>query len=144
MLIINKIQLTGRVGKMTPREYQDKRFVTMRIVIPDKYAKKDQQPNDVWLSVVVNGKTAEFVEKYVAVGDYIYVEGRLTDRTYTDIQGVSRTDYQVNASELQVVSQKKKEEGEQQAAPGQATQQQAENPHLQDLMDNNPDQDLPF
>lgn len=117
MLVINKIQLTGRVGRVSTRDYQDKRFVTMRISVPEKYTKQDQQQQDMWLSVVVNGKAAEFAEKFVAIGDYILVEGRLKEREYQDKQGIDRTEYQVYANEVQIVLKKQEKPAEEAPAP---------------------------
>lgn len=141
MLILNKIQLTGRVGRISARDFQDKRFVTMRIAVPEKYIKHDQRSEGIWFSVVVNGKAAEFAEKFVGVGDYIFVEGRLKGYEFKDKQGIDRYELQVYASELQIVQKKKTDDGQQAAStPRQETQ---DNPHLAELLEGQ-DQDLPF
>ena len=142
MLILNKIQLTGRVGRVSTRDYQDKQFVTLRISVPEKYTKQDQKPEDMWFTVVVNGKAAEFAGKYVAVGDYIFVDGRLKEHKYQDKQGVDRTELQVYANELQIVLKKNTDEAK--SAPVDARDAQPPvNPHLADLVDEG-DGDLPF
>lgn len=136
MLILNKIQLTGRVGRISTRDLQDKKFVTMRISIPEKYTRQDQQPEDLWLSVTVFGKAAEFAEKFVGVGDYVYVEGRVKEHKYQDKQGIDRSEVQVLTSELQIV-QKKQDKTDAASAP-----QPPVNPHLAELQGE--DSDLPF
>lgn len=150
MLILNKIQLTGRVGKLTPQEYEGRRFVTIRIGVPDKYNKQDQKSESTWFNIVVNGRTAEFAEKYVGIGDYIYVEGRLADRKYADAQGVEKTTWNVYANELMIVA-KKQEKSEDAPAPAPAApapapraERSTEQRAIFDENGESADDDLPF
>ena len=134
MLILNKIQLTGRVGKISANDYNDKHFVTIRMAVTDKYTKQEEKPESTWFAVVLTGKGGEFAEKYVAVGDFIYVEGKLKPRTYTDREGKEHTELNVYANEVQTVLRKQDKPEEQTTAT-----QAPVNPHLAELMDNGDD-----
>ena len=141
MLILNKIQLTGRVGRISSRDYQDKRFVTLRIAVPEKYNKDSQENNDIWFSIIINGNSAEYAAKWCGVGDMVYAEGRFCPRTYTDRNGKECVDYRVQARDFQIVVKKKSDDGQQAASTPQY--ETKENPHLAELAAGDV-QDLPF
>jgi single-strand DNA-binding protein len=50
-----------------------------------------QQEDTCWHNVVAWGKTAEICASYLHKGRQVYVEGRISTRTYDDTKGVRRT-----------------------------------------------------
>ena len=79
------------------------------------------QQQTMWHSIQVNGKLADVVEQYVKKGDPLYIEGELTERTYTSQSGEERRLYEVHALAIQMLGQRS---GEQQAAAPAAPAQQ--------------------
>ena len=51
-----------------------------------------------WHNIVVHGKLAEVVEKYLFKGSKIYLEGELRTRNYTDQQNVTRYITEIHAT----------------------------------------------
>ena len=49
---------------------------------------------------------AEICERYLHKGSKVYLEGRLSQRTYTDREGVQRTSVEVIANEMEMLSPK--------------------------------------
>jgi single-strand DNA-binding protein len=53
---------------------------------------------------------AEICERYLHKGSKVYIEGRLTQRKYTDREGVQRTAVDVIASDMKMLDKKPAEE----------------------------------
>ena len=85
---VNKVILLGNVGK--DPEFKalpsGQPVVNFSIATSDRY--KDQQGNyqdrTEWHNLVAYGKLAEIVRDYVKKGSKLYVEGRLTTRSWDD------------------------------------------------------------
>lgn len=63
---------------------------------------RDEAP--MWVKVVVWGKLAEFVVREVGKGSQVLVEGSLRPRTWTDAEGINRSEFVVHAENLQVTN----------------------------------------
>lgn len=90
-----------------------------------------------WHNIVVHGKLAEVVEKYLFKGSKIYLEGELRTRNYTDQQNVTRYITEIHATTFEMLTPK---------AAGNQTQQQAqpEQTNYSQPQANNDEDDLPF
>ncbi len=85
---VNKVILLGNVGK--DPEFKalpsGQPVVNFSIATSERY--KDQQGNQQerteWHNLVAYGKLAEIVRDYVKKGSKLYVEGRLTTRSWDD------------------------------------------------------------
>lgn len=60
-----------------------------------------------WVSLVSWRGLAEIAEKYLHKGDKVYVEGRLTTRSYDDKDGVKRYVTEVVLDNMEMLSTKK-------------------------------------
>jgi single-strand DNA-binding protein len=65
-----------------------------------------------WFTIVAWRQLAENCEQYLHKGSKVYVEGRLTQRRYTDKQGVQRTAVEVNATGVEFLDSPKSVSGE--------------------------------
>lgn len=102
---INKIILVGNVGKDPQvREVNGKKVATFSLAVKDRVTDETE-----WFNVEVWEKKAEVVERYVAKGMLLYVEGRLRTRKYTGNDGAERTAIDVRCSELQMLSRKEQD-----------------------------------
>jgi single-strand DNA-binding protein len=65
-----------------------------------------------WFNIVVWRQLAEICERYLHKGPKVYLEGRLSQRKYTDREGVGRTSVEVIAHEMEMLSPKPASSGE--------------------------------
>ncbi|WP_396194624.1 single-stranded DNA-binding protein [Flavobacterium sp.] len=100
----NKVQLIGHVGQ--DPEVKDleggKKVANLTLATNDYYTndKGEKVENTEWHKVSAWGKTAEIIEKYVAKGKEIAVEGKLTHRSYEDKDGTKRYVTEVVANDI--------------------------------------------
>ena len=60
----------------------------------------------VWHNIVVFGKLADVIEKYVHKGSRMYVEGKMRTRAFTDKNGVQKTITEINVDNLEMLDSK--------------------------------------
>jgi len=98
----NKVQLIGNLGNDPDIRVTEngKKWARFSMATSDSYrnAKGEKITETQWHNLVVWGKLAEIVEKYVGKGKEIAIEGRLVTRTYNDKDGNKKyiTEIQVN------------------------------------------------
>ena len=141
---INSIQIMGNVGRVDVMTFQDGgKKATVTVATNKRWKDRNNEVHEEtqWHTAVVNGATADFVEKYVGKGDLVHVTGEMKYRKYTGKDGADRTAAEIFCKEILLVS--KQEEKDADDKPERAA---AANPHLAELMDNGPDasEDLPF
>ena len=77
------------------------RAVVQLRLATDRYSKSaDAQSETDWHSVVVWGKTAEALARYVRKGDRVHVTGRLQQHSWQTDSGERRSRTEVHASEV--------------------------------------------
>src|SRR5438105_2709082 len=59
-----------------------------------------------WFQIVAWRQLAEICERYLHKGSKVYIEGRLTQRKYTDKSGTERIAIEVIARDMQMLSLK--------------------------------------
>ena len=98
----NKVQLIGNLGNDPEVKSFDggKKLAKFSIATNESYknAAGERITDTQWHNLIVWGKTADIVEKYLKKGNEVAVEGKLINRNYTDKQGIKRyvTEIQVN------------------------------------------------
>ena len=96
MAYLNKVMLIGNLGKdpeirVSPQT--GKKAVSFSLATSRRYrdANGEQKEDTQWHNIVGWGKVAEIVEQLgVSKGTSLYVEGRLTNRSWTDQNGQKR------------------------------------------------------
>ena len=110
--MINKVILIGNLGKdpevrMTPN---GQKVASFSIATSERFT--DQQGNKKdkteWHNVVTWGRLAEIIEKYVRKGSSLYIEGKLTTRSWDDQQGQKKYRTEIVASTIQMIGGKSK------------------------------------
>jgi single-strand DNA-binding protein len=100
--IRNKVLLIGNLGNAPEIRNTEtgRKMARFSIATSEKYlnSKGEKVTETQWHNLIAWGKVAEIVEKYLAKGREIAVEGRLINRNYTDKAGVKKyiTEIQVN------------------------------------------------
>jgi len=103
MSSVNKVILLGNVGKDPEvRETKAGNIVNLVMATSEKYTDKSgqKQENTEWHNLVVFGKLADVVSKYVKKGDKLYVEGSITTRKWEDKEGNTRYNTEIKVRDL--------------------------------------------
>ncbi len=101
---INKVTLLGNLGKDPEVKFLPSGQAVANFGIATTDRIKDKATNDwqertEWHNVTAYGRTAEIVRDYVKKGNKLYIEGRLTTRSWDDKESgkkVYRTEIVVN------------------------------------------------
>ncbi len=84
--MINKVILVGHVGKDPEVKHLDNgsAFARFTLATSETYKNKDGEKitNTEWHNIVVWRGLADVAEKYVKKGNKLYIEGKITSRTY--------------------------------------------------------------
>lgn len=111
----NLVILIGNVGQdPTIHTFNDgNKVANLSLATTERYKDRDGnlQENTTWHNVVVYGKTAEFVEKYIGKGRNVYIDGRLRVRKYEDSDGKTHMIYEVVAESVQPLDSQPKGSG---------------------------------
>lgn len=108
---MNKIILIGRVGK-TPEvvTYKDGKVAKMTLAVSERFNRDGEKVEEVeWFNLKAFGKLAEIIERYVGKGDKIAVVGKYKTREY-EKEGEKKYFSEVIVGELEMLSQKQKDE----------------------------------
>ena len=103
MSSVNKVILLGNVGKDPEvRETNGGSVANLKLATSEKYTDKNgqKQENTEWHSLVVYGKLADVVSKYVNKGDKLYVEGAITTKKWKDKEGNDRYTTEIKVRDL--------------------------------------------
>jgi single-strand DNA-binding protein len=100
---VNKVTLLGNLGKDPEVKFlpSGQAVANFSIATTDRYKDKagEWQDRTEWHNIVAYARTAEIVRDYVKKGNKLYVEGRLTTRSWDDKDSgkkVYRTEIVVN------------------------------------------------
>lgn len=108
--MLNKILLIGNLGRDPELNVtSDGTPVTkFSLAVSRRYksANGEQKEETEWFNIVAWRQLAETCERYLHKGSKVYIEGRLTQRKYTDREGVQRTSVEVIASNMEMLDKK--------------------------------------
>jgi len=108
MASVNKVILVGHLGN-DPELRQTTSGQTLckfRMATSRRWRDPQGEPREetAWHHIVSWGKTAELCATYLRKGNQVYIEGRLSVRTYDDPQGQKRTWTEVVSSSVVFLS----------------------------------------
>ena len=168
---LNKAMLIGNVGRDPEVRYLDgqngnAKVATFTLATTERYRDRngETRENTEWHNIVAWRNTADVVEKFVKKGTQVYIEGRIRTRSWDDQTGNKRYTTEIIADNLQLLGKKSDNPGGQQggyqaqpqygqpAAPAYSqpaqpaySQQPAMQPSAQqNVVNDMPDDDLPF
>ena len=111
MASVNKAILVGHVGKEP--EFRETKsgdtIATFSLATNSGYGEKKTTD---WHRVVFFGKTADVVKEYVSKGSQLYVEGRISNRSYDDKDGNKKYVTEINGYSMQMLGAKGSTESE--------------------------------
>lgn len=102
--MINQATLVGRVGKIETKTVSSgTKISNISIVTSKRYTKDGEKQEKVtWHNVTAFQKLAEIAEKYVNVGDLIYIQGEMENQKYMDSTGQERMKHFIIAHTIQM------------------------------------------
>lgn len=107
----NSVQLIGNLGNDPQVKHLEsgKVVANLSIATSDTFKNKEGEKveNTQWHDLVVWGKTAEVVEKYLKKGSKVAIEGKLTHRNYDDKDGNKRYVTEIVVNELLMLGDKR-------------------------------------
>lgn len=114
--MVNQGTILGRVGKIdTKTTSSGVKITNISIVTSKRFVKNgEKQEKATWHNVTAFQKVAEIAEKYVNVGDLLYIQGEMDNQKYTTQDGQERTKYFIVAHTLQLMPKTKEHQA---AAP---------------------------
>lgn len=100
----NSVRLTGFLGNAPEIKLTDnqKKFAKLNMATNSyrKNAEGERTTETTWHQIVLWEKQAELAEKYLDKGSKISIEGRLSNRYYTDKDGIKRYVTEVIVNEI--------------------------------------------
>src|SRR5215467_10709195 len=108
--MLNKIMLIGNLGKDPELQITSDGTPLTRfsLAVNRSYTSSsgEKVEETEWFNIVAWRQLAEICERYLHKGTKVYLEGRLSQRKYTDREGVQRTSVEVIANEMEMLSPK--------------------------------------
>ena len=165
---LNKAMLIGNVGRDPEVRYLDgqsgnAKVATFTLATTERYRDRngETRENTEWHNIVAWRNTADVVERFVKKGTQLYIEGRIRTRSWDDQTGNKRYTTEIIADTLQLLGKKSDNPGggsayQQSSAPsyGQpaqpsypqqpAAQTYSQPAQQQNIVDDMPEDDLPF
>jgi single-strand DNA-binding protein len=106
----NSVRLMGNLGAAPEVKTiaDNKKLAKFSVATNESYKneKGEKVTETYWHNVVAWGKLAGIVEKYLQKGSEVAIEGKLTNRSYTDKDGVKRYVTEILANEVLMVGGK--------------------------------------
>ena len=171
---LNKVMLIGNVGRDPEVRYLDgnsgnAKVATFTLATTERYRDRngDTRENTEWHNIVAWRNNADVAERFVKKGTQLFIEGRIRTRSWDDQNGNKRYTTEIIADNLQLLGKKSDNPGgqggyqapaQQSYAPAQP-QQPAYNPQQayqqpapayqqpaqpRNVVEDMPDDDLPF
>ncbi|HET8913725.1 MAG TPA: single-stranded DNA-binding protein [Ktedonobacteraceae bacterium] len=108
--MLNKIMLIGNLGKDPEMTYTQSGLPVTKFSLAvsrnTKNPSGERQEETDWFNVVAWRGLAETCFKFLHKGSKVYIEGRLSQRKYTDKEGQQRTAIEVIANDMEMLSPK--------------------------------------
>lgn len=140
--MVNKVILLGNLGKdpVVKRLESGTTVANFSIATSETWKDKDgnKQEKTEWHNIVIFGKLAEVVEKYVKKGSKIYIEGKISYETY-EKEGEKKYATKIIADSMTMLGGGNSTEGRAEPKASEPTQGEQEVPTTE-----GDEEDLPF
>jgi len=120
-MMVNQATILGRVGKIDVRTTATgTKVCNLSMVTTKKFVQNGEKKEKVtWHNITMFNKLAELAEKYVAIGDMLYVQGEMENQKYMAQDGMEKTKHYIIAHTMNFIPKGVKE---QKAEPAAAVQ----------------------
>ena len=113
--MLNKIMLIGNLGKEPEMNYTPSGIALTKFSLAvnrvTKTATGEKEKETEWFNIVAWRQLAETCNTYLHKGDKVFIEGRLTQRKYTDKNGIERWMVEVIANDMEMLTPKSAQGG---------------------------------
>jgi single-strand DNA-binding protein len=108
---MNKIILIGNLGKDPDMNYTTNGVPVTKFTLAvsrkvKAAAGSEMKEETEWFTILVWRNLAEICNEFLKKGKKVYIEGRLTQRKYTDREGIQRVAVEVIANDMEMLSPK--------------------------------------
>ena len=108
MASFNKITIVGYLGRDPELRYTPSGTAVcdFSVATTERKPKRDGEEGEeitTWFRVNMWGRQAELANQYLQKGRLVYVEGRLSQREYTDRDGNKRTSLDVHGTDMRFI-----------------------------------------
>lgn len=151
---LNRVTLIGRLGKDPDVRHMEGGIVkaAFSLATSEKFKDKSGQlvENTTWHNIVCWRWLAETAEKFLRKGSAIYVEGKLSSRSWDDKDGNKKYITEVVADNFIMLDSKRSEEGSQPAGGNYSNPHSESNPvgnaknYSTESVNSDSSDDLPF
>lgn len=142
MSAVNKAIILGNVGQNpeTRTLENGRQVTTFSVATNEKYKNKEGEKveNTTWHNIVAWTPFSEIINSYVKKGDKLYIEGKITNRTWEDKNNIKRYTTEIVVRELTLLGSNNS------AKPPQPTEEDAPPWTQSQSSDLEQDDDLPF
>jgi len=108
--MLNKIMLIGNLGRDPELQVTSDGtpFTRFSLAVSRTYKTNsgEKKEETEWFNIVAWRQLAEICERYLHKGSKVYIEGRLTQRKYTDKNGIERSTVDVIANDMEMLTPK--------------------------------------
>jgi single-strand DNA-binding protein len=108
--VLNKIMLIGNLGRDPEMNVtaDGTPFTRFSLAVSRSYKTNtgERREETEWFNIVAWRQLAERCNTYLHKGSKVYIEGRLTQRKYTDKNGIERSTVDVIASDMEMLTPK--------------------------------------
>ncbi len=112
---MNKIMLIGNLGKDPEMNYTPSGIALTKFSLAvnriTKSSTGEKEKETEWFNIVAFRQLAETCNSYLHKGSKIYIEGRLSQRKYTDKNGIERWMVEVIANDMEFLTPKSEQSG---------------------------------
>jgi single-strand DNA-binding protein len=102
-----KATIIGNLGGDPEMRYTaaGRPFTTFSVACNRSYttSEGERREQTEWFRVVAGGRLAEICSQYLSKGRQVYVEGRLSTRTFEGSDGQKRFSVEISATEVQMI-----------------------------------------
>lgn len=120
----NKIHIAGHIARDPELRYSGQGMAIASTSIATSEKKKNStgeyEETTTWFRLTLFGKSAETFHQYARKGQTCYFEGRLTQESYTDRDGNTRTNLNIIVSDWKNLERRSESASEQPAAQASA------------------------
>jgi len=108
---VNKVIILGNLGKDPEQRFTAAGGEISNITVATSESWNDKQSGEKqekteWHKVAAFGKLAEIMNKYLAKGSQVYIEGKIQTRKWQDKEGQDRWTTEIIANQLQMLGGK--------------------------------------
>ena len=109
--MLNNVTLVGRLTRDPEIRQTNNGTSVGNFTIANDYGVLNGEKQTLFINVSLFGKQTETLAKFFAKGNLIGVTGRLTQRKYTNRDGVEVTATEIHAERIEFVDSKSSQEG---------------------------------